>query len=119
MESLLDQPEPPSFLRNRSTSTPQTLEVNFLSQFYENVFPRKFRKKSVKEIKILITVLMHKYILCVDSNVIHVLTSGCQDLQACDNKKDPLPAKSMGTRRYVPAPQTNWDIFIGFRSGEY
>lgn len=55
----------------------------------------------------------------LDLNVTHVLTSGWQDLQACDTKKDPLPAKSMETRRYAPALQTKWDIFIGFRSGEY
>lgn len=31
VESLLDQPQPPSFLRNRSASTPQTLEVGWFN----------------------------------------------------------------------------------------
>lgn len=48
-----------------------------------------------------------------------LLLSLLQGLQASDNERDPLPVKSMETRRYVPALQTNWDIFSGFRSGKY
>lgn len=42
-----------------------------------------------------------------------------QGLQAEDYEMDPLPVNTMETWRYVPALQINWDVFSGFRSGEY
>lgn len=45
-ESLLDQPEPPSFLRNRSTSTPHTLEAN---EYEEDLLPANTMETSSSE----------------------------------------------------------------------
>lgn len=110
VESLVDQMEPSRFFRNRSASTPHTLEVSWFARTQCKVSATSDLKRRYIAEKVVVN---SKVSVSLDDFFL-------QDLQDCDGEEDSRPVKLVEPSRSVSALQTRTLLLVlgpeGFRS---